>query len=370
MLSDENGRYVIAQKSIAKNEMIYNETPYAFIPVHNYGVKKYFNTDCENCALVNVWPFLCLDCRHSTYCSSACREEHQKIHKYECEGYKRNLFIEIGIAHLSLRVLIVGMYALIPKLEALDRKVFKNNPEKIYGKVLELALDESKDYFNNEKVEDKEFRDYARILCLQPNLFRNNSYPARNMPYAYTAQMLTLYLREHTTFFQDFITNKIKDLLEDSDWNVFISALILRHVGQLISNGHAIVDFRQNIFTTDALKLMLLKNEPNGGGIHLLLKSQRVFTGIFPRISMLNHSCEPNIRNSFDGKHLTIFAASDISEGEEIFNCYGPHWKLMSFQERQDTLRIQYNFECKCTKCTQTNDEYVSTECLIMLIKS
>lgn len=171
--------------------------------------------------------------------------------------------------------------------------------------------------------------------------------------------MLTIYLREHTTFFQDFIKNKIKNLLNDSDWDLLITALILRHMGQLVTNGHAIVDFRQNIFTTDALKLMLLKNQPNGGGLHLLLKSQRVFTGIFPRISMLNHSCEPNIRNTFDGKRLTIYAASDISTGDEIFNCYGPHWKLMSFQERQDTLRLQYNFQCNCTKCSQTNDEYV-----------
>lgn len=75
---------------------------------------------------------------------------------------------------------------------------------------------------------------------------------------------------------------------------------------------------------------------------------------------MLNHSCNPNIRNSFDGNQLTITASREVSENEEIYNCYGPHWKLMSFQERHDTLRLQYNFECKCTKCEQRNDEYVS----------
>lgn len=171
--------------------------------------------------------------------------------------------------------------------------------------------------------------------------------------------MLAIYLRECTTFFQNFLSSKLKNLLDDSGWDLLISALILRHIGQLVSNGHAIVDFRQNVFTTDALKLMLLKNQPNGGGLHLLLKSQRVFTGIFPRISMLNHNCEPNIRNVFEGKTLRIYATSDIAENEEIFNCYGPHWKLMSYQERQDTLKIQYNFKCKCSKCLQTNDEYV-----------
>lgn len=178
--------------------------------------------------------------------------------------------------------------------------------------------------------------------------------------------MLTIYLRERTTFFQDHITKNSNLLDKNSDWDLLVGALILRHMGQLVSNGHAIIDFRQNIFTTDSLKLMLLKNQANGGGLHLLLKSQRVFTGIFPRISMLNHSCSPNIRNVFEGKQLTIFASEDIAEGGEIFNCYGPNYKLMSYQERQDSLRLQYNFNCKCTKCIEKNDEFVSKSIAIV----
>lgn len=172
--------------------------------------------------------------------------------------------------------------------------------------------------------------------------------------------MLTIYLRDRTTFFQDHITKEINLLDKQTDWDLLVGALILRHMGQLVSNGHAIIDFRQNIFSTEQLRLMLMKNEANGGGLHLLLKSQRVFTGIFPRISMLNHSCSPNIRHRFNGKSLTIFAAKEILEDDEIFNCYGPNYKLMSYQERQDSLRLQYNFICNCTKCEDKNDEYVS----------
>lgn len=86
MFAQDTGRYVVAQKSIAKHEKIFTETPFAFIPVHNYGLKKYFNSDCENCGLANIWPFLCLSCRMASYCSPKCCNEHQKIHKYECEG--------------------------------------------------------------------------------------------------------------------------------------------------------------------------------------------------------------------------------------------------------------------------------------------
>lgn len=75
---------------------------------------------------------------------------------------------------------------------------------------------------------------------------------------------------------------------------------------------------------------------------------------------MLNHSCAPNIRNEFEANKLTIFATEDIAEGGEVFNCYGPNYKLMSYQERQDSLRLQYNFVCDCVKCQEKNDEYVN----------
>jgi hypothetical protein len=187
--SDEFGRYVVAQKTLSQNEMIFSEVPFAFVPVHNYEIKKYFNTDCENCALVNVWPFLCLECRHATYCSSKCREIHKSIHKYECEGYKKNLFFEIGIAHLSLRVFLVGFEALISKMETMELSQFQKDPDKIFREILKVSKDESSNYFRNCE-NNKQFFDYARVLCLVPNLFRGNNYPTRNMPYAYVRKFL------------------------------------------------------------------------------------------------------------------------------------------------------------------------------------
>lgn len=186
MKSESLGRYVVATKEIKTDEIIYTEIPFAFVPVHNYGVKKYFNTDCENCALVNVWPFLCLECRHSTYCSSQCRDEHFKIHKYECEGYKKNLFFEIGIAHLSLRVLLVGFPSLISKLELLaDQQKFNKDPEKIFEQLIKFSSEFNHDYFAENS--SSEFQEYARVLCLLPNLFRDNAFLMRNMPYVYVS---------------------------------------------------------------------------------------------------------------------------------------------------------------------------------------
>lgn len=91
------------------------------------------------------------------------------------------------------------------------------------------------------------------------------------------------------------------------------------------------------------------------------IESLRIFTAIFPRISMFNHSCDPNIRNRFDNTELLIFARRAINEGDEIFNCYGPNSKLNLRQERQELLNQQYEFECDCLSCKGSGDEdYVS----------
>lgn len=184
MYEQEVGRYVVAQKSITKNQKIFSESPFAFIPVHNYGIKKYFNSDCENCGLVNIWPFLCLECRMASYCSPKCCEDHQKIHKYECEGYKVNLWFEIGIAHLSIRCLLVGFPALLKRIQTFDRAEFKNKPSKIFQRIVQICNGDYRDNFKASRATHDDFQDYARVLGLLPNLFRGESFPLKNMPYA------------------------------------------------------------------------------------------------------------------------------------------------------------------------------------------
>lgn len=107
----------------------------------------------------------------------------------------------------------------------------------------------------------------------------------------------------------------------------------------------AMFDF--NYHNLDAIKVQ---------DLHLVVSSSRIFTAIFPTISILNHSCDPSIWNRFDGPYLTIYASHDIARGEEIFNCYGPNFKLMSKSERQAALKQQYCFDCNCEKCTNNDD--------------
>jgi hypothetical protein len=355
--NEELGRYVLAKSAIKKDEPIFVEKPFAFVPVHD-GSKRITNVDCENCAASNIIPFPCFHCGRASYCSPKCLENHENIHKYECVGYQKNLWYQIGIAHLSLRTLLTGINQLVQKIHGFDLEQFKNKPEKIFQHLEDICQQDYQDYFESSQSSD-EFREYGQVFALSTNFFtKHHLLFGKNFYYAITSLLMTMYLKNFTSFFQDFLLDK--EIMSESDWTLFISSVLLRHIGQLVVNGHAIIDFRQTIFQMNSMNLMIFNNYVVCGGLHALLKSERIFTGIFPRISMINHSCDPNIRNVFENNQLTIFATRNLKESDQIFNCYGPNYKLMSFKERQDTLKIQYNFECKCEKCLEKNDEHVS----------
>jgi len=80
----------------------------------------------------------------------------------------------------------------------------------------------------------------------------------------------------------------------------------------------------------------------------------RYATAIYPRVSLLNHSCNSNILSIFnyDSSTIVVKAARSIQANEEIYNCYGPHYLKMSLFERQTSLLEQYRFNCDCEACT------------------
>lgn len=108
-------------------------------------------------------------------------------------------------------------------------------------------------------------------------------------------------------------------------------------------------------------------------------RQERIATAIYPSASLMNHSCNPNVINrfvreihcsqiafltylnqfyfSFCGRQLIVRAIEDVHIGEEVYNCYGPHYRRMRTKERQESLRSQYSFTCKCISCDAIDSE-------------
>uniref|UniRef100_UPI00358EEA8A histone-lysine N-methyltransferase SMYD3-like n=1 Tax=Myxine glutinosa TaxID=7769 RepID=UPI00358EEA8A len=74
--------------------------------------------------------------------------------------------------------------------------------------------------------------------------------------------------------------------------------------------------------------------------------------GIYPSLSLLNHSCEPNCVTVFDGIKLLLRTVKDVQQGEELLISYID--TLAGSCDRQSRLMHQYHFTCECRLCTKS----------------
>jgi hypothetical protein len=75
--------------------------------------------------------------------------------------------------------------------------------------------------------------------------------------------------------------------------------------------------------------------------------------GVYPTVSLCNHSCNPNVARHSNGRTCIVRAVRTIRKGEEILDNYGPHFLSNNLQERQKHLETQYFFKCTCEACSE-----------------
>lgn len=134
----QKGRFVIAAEEILADQLIIKEKAFAFIPVSQKFDQNPIDLHCQNCAATNIIPFPCDSCKRASYCSQSCLNEHTEIHRFECNGYKKHLWYEIGIAHLALRTMLCGIEELMQKIGHLN----DTTPLSAWNELL-LSLDET-----------------------------------------------------------------------------------------------------------------------------------------------------------------------------------------------------------------------------------
>ncbi|CAK9806895.1 SET and MYND domain-containing protein 4 [Anthophora quadrimaculata] len=301
--NEEVGRYVVANRFIKKGDILFLEKPVSFVLLNHNSL----NELCQNCKCSNRdIPIPCPTCLNTFYCNENClTEAWSSYHCWECPGSQMELWKEIGIGHLALKVLLTC---------ATTTDVTK------FNEIQNLVTN-----FDKVSMDD---------LTV----------------YGITAIMLTTYLLEYTNFFKTnnleeclvnkFLNNSFNsnfNILTDNDKQLYVSSLLLRYILQLIGNGHAIT-----------------KSSTNDSSMN----QDIVATGIYPSASMMNHSCDPNIINIFVDQYLIVRASRDITKHEEVFNCYGPHYRHMTTENRQKILNSQYCFICKCKPCTVPTLQY------------
>ncbi|KAK0181455.1 hypothetical protein PV327_003741 [Microctonus hyperodae] len=318
--SPTRGRYVKTKSAIKRGDVLYVEKPFAFVTLDHI-VSNFICVHCCNHIANAGYP--CRGCPHVLYCSKKCWSiSWLSYHKWECVGYEMSIWKQIGIAHLALKVFFSS-------IETHDNTKF-NEVQKLVTNIDKLSTDDLIIYSITARMLVQYLEVYTNILK--------------------TIDMKTClidkFMNEEFTISSDVSCHEGKKL--------FVGTLILRHMLQLIANGHAIT--RLNL--TDAEGASVFEEQ-----------QQRVAVGIYPSVSMMNHSCDPNIMNTFWNDYLIVKAVRNIPAGGEIFNCYGPHFRRMGLKERQDALKNQYCFTCQCEPCTDPElqhflDRFAALKCL------
>lgn len=70
-----------------------------------------------------------------------------------------------------------------------------------------------------------------------------------------------------------------------------------------------------------------------------------------PVLSLINHSCDPNIVRVSYGDVIAVKVIRRIKSGDEILDNYGYHYATHTRHERQTKLNRQYYFRCGCPPC-------------------
>ncbi|KAL4797785.1 hypothetical protein BDV19DRAFT_37982 [Aspergillus venezuelensis] len=82
-------------------------------------------------------------------------------------------------------------------------------------------------------------------------------------------------------------------------------------------------------------------------------RGEQFGAAVYPRASIANHSCCPNIIHKSDKHGRMIFTANrDIPPGEECCIAYFDMTQRVELKERREHLASLFRFKCGCPRCT------------------
>uniref|UniRef100_A0A3Q3ICX1 Protein-lysine N-methyltransferase SMYD4 n=1 Tax=Monopterus albus TaxID=43700 RepID=A0A3Q3ICX1_MONAL len=395
--SPEKGRHLVAAERLAAGEVILNDRPYSCVLIPGMEDLKgkgaeldtergVFGTEhrrCHRCLAETLHPVPCDGCSYSRYCSTGCqREAWEEHHHWECP-LGADLIVLGVMSHLALRVTLkAGLKNIQMARKPISNQHRKSKP----GHFNRESSDSSSCQINQSDPSTSYYGDsYSSVFHLLHHL--NHHSPGLRFLCAVTIATLYLKLRKIGPPPASWALSRLtgvnsQSTEEEGSWGSelwLLGSAVLRHFLQLRCNAQAI--------------LTLQDTEKEKGAANSPVQSSReicIATAIFPTLSLLNHSCYPNtslVFNTGTGTHLsgsywapdvtesraerrstarrvtiTVRASKNITVGQEIVHCYGPHSSRMASQERQRLLQEQYYFLCQCEACTLAQEEAEGTE--------
>ncbi|CAL4089349.1 unnamed protein product, partial [Meganyctiphanes norvegica] len=252
------------------------------------------------------------------FCSDYCRTEGiAKFHQVECCILPTLIELDMGITPiLTYRVLaqipLLQLKSIIPKLEV----------EK-HQKTRQLQG------FNDQGVYDSS--DYETLFHLEGN------FGARDLndllEKCCKAFILTKMLIKSKCYFVDEHGTPFEPSLYDV---ILVGSTVFMHLINIQPNSLEICEYQ----------VVPLYKSPTG------LDAKSLGGGIYPALSLFNHSCHISATRITYGCHKAIYSLSFITKGSEVCISYGEKFFSHSIDQRRSQLLRNYKFKCNCEACT------------------
>lgn len=302
----EFGRSVFTTSDIEIGDTVASVSPFAFTVISND--VPY----CLTCGKTELSFIPCDNCQKVFFCNNNCKFQN-RTHEYEC-----------GTMFHSIRDKDVDTGAMSPKcviqmvLEAIAA---------FDGNVNELQSNVRRWIANKDEIPRGTRTRKMKLECIVK--LRTPEY---------------FHFEEHLFNAYGTITNfpKIEQLFNNRKKKLFLRNLLAHFLQTLYVNGFG---------------LGMSIGDPHGRD------SFRKIV-IFDIVSFFNHSCVPNLLNVLnENNEMTFIASRNIHRNEQLFITYKSFIEPSTPTMRRLVL-MQYDFYCRCEKCT-TEDREPNEEILI-----
>ncbi|XP_074659911.1 protein-lysine N-methyltransferase SMYD4-like [Tubulanus polymorphus] len=354
-IDSKTGRSLIAADDLRAGDNLIIEEPYV-----STQLLKFERERCHHCYAVTKYPVPCNQCSRVVYCSKECQmESWHQYHYIECQILY--ILYETGLAHLCSRLVIKTG---IPYLKKFHERLKSGS-----SSTAAPGFTEDGKYLNDyeavysllthtEKLNVDDLFYYSMTAVLLTSLVKRRGFFDTNV-----AQTNSQNQTASSTDGNQHLNSGRAQLHDDeqpvfTDFEIFVGGLMLRHFQQFICNAQAITNVTPDT-TNDKHSMM--------EGYVYDVSEKRIGVGIYPTASLMNHSCQPTVLCSYQGKKLIVRCTEKTRKGCDVFNCYGPHYKRMNTEQRRQILREQYYFECQCTACM--NDMSAATWHMLACVK-